>query len=101
MISTPEKDKQIHLSVCITGKRHENLENKEPPRIVTDDNVKMIIYCFEYLEHLQDLKKQSLLPGQDYTTTMQGCLRMLLKLNGFCTACFKFSANPAVQLPLQ
>lgn len=60
-----------------------NLKNKEPPRIVTDDNAKMIIYCFAYLEHLQDLKMQSLLPAQDYTTTMQDSLRMLLKLNAF------------------
>lgn len=53
----------------------ENLKNKEPPRIVSDDNAKMIIHCFEYLEHLQDLKTQSLLPVQDYTTTTQDCLR--------------------------
>lgn len=75
-----------------------NLKNKEPPRIVTDDNVKMIIYCFGYLEHLQDLKTQSLLAVQDYTTTMQDCLRMLLKLNRFFITCFRFSANPIAQL---
>lgn len=61
----------------------------------------VIIYCFEYLDHLQDIKTQSLLPVLDYTTMMQACIRMLLKLHGFCITHFEFSANPVARLSLQ
>ena len=61
----------------------------------------VIIYSFVYLDHLQDIKMQSLLPVLDYTTMMQACVRMLLKLHEFCITRFEFSANPIAQLSPQ
>lgn len=79
----------------------ENWKSKEPPRIVERWQHEVIIYCFEYLDHLQDIKTQSLLPVLDYTTMMQACVRMLLKLHEFCITRFEFSANPVARLSLQ
>lgn len=100
MIPTPEKDKQIHLPGCMTGKHHKRTwKTRSHPE---QSLMTMWSWLFTaYLKHLQDLKTRSLLPVLDYTTTTPDCFHITLQLNGFSITHVRFAATPAVQLSLQ